>query len=132
MEVKKIEFPDKNAHIPIVITDKYGKAAIKEFIYTDDLWYEENDNGLYSFDQDMNYDWHTKTYTCPKKYIDKMNHWIKKIGNLEFCVCGEAGITAFVKTNSGKFPNHSYIRQWFWKKYKLTFWSVNINRYLEN
>lgn len=118
--------------IPIVITNKWGKSSIKEFTYTQYNWYEENDNGLYSFDIDMSYDWHESTFTCPQKYLSKINHWAKRIGTLDFCVCGEAGITVFINTFDNKFPTHQYLKSWFWKKYKKVFWAVQTNKYHNN
>lgn len=130
MELSKPTSIEIDELVPIVITNRHGESEIKNFRYTEHAWYEENDNGLYSFDFDMHYDWHAKTFTCPQKYLSPINHWSKQVGSLRFCVCGEHGITAFINTFDGKFPKLPYIKHWFWKKYKKVFWAVATNKYI--
>lgn len=132
MRINKVDFPNISDNVPIVITNKHGQSEVKEFVYSNDKWYEENECGLYSFDMDMNYDWWQFTETCPQKFVSKINHYVNKIGKLDFIVCGEYGVTAFFKTNIKNIYNRNdyfRLKEWFWKKYKLVFWIVNTNKY---
>lgn len=130
MELEKDKLPIVNNEVSIVITDRYGKDEVKQFVFTDDLWYVENRKGLYSFDFDMNLDWGTKTRTCSSEYLKVINHWVKKVGLLKFCVCGEHGVTVFVHTYGNKeLPNYSYIESWFKEKHNMRFVALSVNKY---
>lgn len=132
-KIDKPEFPKIGEKVPIVITYKDGTYEVKDFEYFGDKWYEENNNGLYSFDLDMNYDWHMFTYRCPQVFLSKINHWVNKIGKLRFCVCGDAGLCVFIDTNKKYYNiyNIKYwrIKAWLWIKYKKSCWCVQTNKY---
>lgn len=91
--------------INLIVTTKQGKSFNKKFIYTK---YKESSNDTeidyYNLCDICNFEL-TKTiysYQCPQNVLSKINQFVKKIGELKYCIYGNHGVIAYIKVNKKK------------------------------